>query len=70
MTGHRRRIVVFGLTGLYLGALGFISGMVVERMRFDVRRTAVLRELSHAERRLHDRLMSLEHQTIGEARSR
>jgi hypothetical protein len=60
VTARTRLAVVIGLGGLYLGALGFLSGMLVERMRFDVQRAATLRRLAATEDRLHARLMRLE----------
>jgi hypothetical protein len=50
--------------------LGFLSGMVVERVRFDVRRNAVLTKLSEAGQQLHGRLMDLERLTTPPERDR
>jgi hypothetical protein len=60
MRTRYRRAVMIGLGCLYLGAVGFLSGMLVERIRFDLHRTAVLTRLAAAEQRLHARLMDLE----------
>jgi hypothetical protein len=58
--GRVRRVVLLGLVGLYLGGLGVLSGMLVERMRFDAERAAVLSRLAATEGRLHAHLMNLE----------
>jgi hypothetical protein len=55
-----RLAVVVSLGCLYLGGLGVLSGMLLERMRFDVQRAAVLSRLAAAEVRLHAHLMDLE----------
>ena len=60
-TGRGLRILVT-ISALYLGGLGFLSGMVVERMRFDHQRDVVLRSLSDAEKELHARLIDIEKQ--------
>jgi hypothetical protein len=57
---RRRRLVLTASFGLYLAILGFLAGMLVERMVFDQRRADVLSRLTSAERRLHGRLMDLE----------
>ena len=64
MTMSRRRLsVLMVMIALYLCGIGFLSGMVVERMRFDGRRAAVLASLSAAQARLHAHLMHLERRT-------
>jgi hypothetical protein len=60
-----RRAVLIGLGCLYLGGIGFLSGMVMERMRFDAQRTAVLTRLTAAQDRLHAHLMRLEQRAEG-----
>ena len=60
MIPYRRRTAVFALGCLCTAGLGFLSGMVSERMRFDQRRSAVISDLSKTEQRLHSRLMDLE----------
>ena len=64
-TGRGLRILVT-ISALYLGGLGFLSGMVVERMRFDHQRDVVLRSLSDAEKELHARLIDIEKQAESE----
>lgn len=57
----RRPIVVaVGLVGVWLAVLGFLVGMVVERVRFDGRRAVVLGELARDARRVRAYLMDLE----------
>jgi hypothetical protein len=60
MIVYRRRTTVFALGCLCTAGLGFLSGMVTERVRFDQRRSAVISDLSKTEQRLHRRLMDLE----------
>lgn len=48
--------------GLYAVTMSFLGGMLVERMRFDVERTRVLRRVADAEQRVHAHLMELERQ--------
>jgi hypothetical protein len=40
--------------------VGFLGGVLVERIRFDRERASVLERVAHAEQRLHARLMELE----------
>jgi hypothetical protein len=60
---HRGLGILVGAGCLYLVVLGFLIGMVVERMRFDRQRTAVLQSLTATQERLHIHLMNLERQT-------
>jgi hypothetical protein len=55
-----RRAALIGLGCVYLGGIGFLSGIVVERMRFDLQRAAVLTRLADTEKRLHAHLMDIE----------
>jgi hypothetical protein len=55
-----RRLVAAVGVGLYVAGLGFLGGMLTERLRFDQRRAEVLRALGAAERQVHARLMDLE----------
>ena len=59
----RRLGLLVAVGCVYLGAMGFLTGMVVERMRFDHQRALVLQTLSAAQERLHAHLMDLERQT-------
>lgn len=46
--------------GLYLTAMGFVVGVVVERMRFDQQRAGVLSRLEEANKKSRHYLMTLE----------
>jgi len=60
----RRRLGLLIATGcLYLAGLGFLTGMVVERVRFDRQRGILLQHLAATQERLHTHLMDLERQT-------
>jgi hypothetical protein len=58
------RYVLRTLLGLYVLGLGFGMGVAVDRIRFDVVRQERLRELDETFRRLHERLMTLEHHAL------
>ena len=62
MTRRQLEILV-GAGCLYLTVLGFLAGVVVERVLFDRQRTAVLQRLAATQERLHTHLMNLERQT-------
>jgi hypothetical protein len=55
--------ILMGACCLYLTVLGFLTGVVVERVRFDRQRTTVLQRLAATQERLHTHLMNLERQT-------
>ena len=56
-----RRWWVLGVgLGLYAIAMGFLSGMLLERVRFDADRASMLTRVTMAEQRLRSRLMDLE----------
>ena len=63
MSARLRLSMIAGLGGLYLAALGFLCGVVVERIRFDLQRTATVTRLTEAEERMRARLMEIEHGT-------
>lgn len=63
MTNRRAIRLVIGFACLYLAAVGFLAGVVVERLRFDARRASVLGRLTAAERQVRARLMDLEGET-------
>jgi hypothetical protein len=65
--GRRRLVVALGLVYLYVLGMGFLAGVLVDRVRFDERRAEVLRHLTLTEARLHARLMRLEGRAEGEA---
>jgi hypothetical protein len=56
----RSQLALTAGLALYLAALGFVGGMLVERVRFDQRRARVLTRLTTAEQQLHGRLLELE----------
>lgn len=58
-TRWRRAILVVGF-GLYLLGLGFLGGIVAERVRFDHQRLAVLNRYDEALKNWHAYLMGLE----------
>ena len=60
---RRRRVLAFGL-GLYAVVMGFLAGMLLERVRFDVEWASVLTRVATAEQRLHARLMDLERHRV------
>jgi hypothetical protein len=60
MRPRYRRTLVAGLGCLYLAGLGFLSGILLERARFDRERSAVLIRLSTMQQALHARLMDME----------
>lgn len=60
MTRHRVVLTV-GL-GLYAAVMSFLGGVLVERIRFDAQRSAVLTRVSAVEQRLQAYLMALEKQ--------
>ena len=59
----RRNTVLIALAALYLSVFGFVSGMLVERRRFDWTRSIVLMRLDATEQRLRARLMEIEKAT-------
>jgi hypothetical protein len=60
----RRRLGVLLAAGcIYLAGLGFLTGVVVERVRFDRQRGILLQHLAATQERLHTHLMDLERQT-------
>jgi len=62
MTRRERGLIIVGGC-LYLTVLGFLTGMIVERVRFDRQRATVLQHLAATQERLHTHLMDLERQT-------
>lgn len=63
----RTRRLVLGIgVGLYLVGFGMLSGMVVERMRFDDKRSEVLARFESGLAQLNARRMALERLTGAE----
>jgi hypothetical protein len=48
------------VAAVYLLAVGFFSGMIVDRIRFDESRSGLLARLEEDSLRVHDRLMAIE----------
>ena len=60
MMTRRRRGFLIAAGCLYLAGLGFLTGMVVERVRFDRQRNVLLQHLAATQERLHTHLMDLD----------
>ena len=60
----RRSLVLGVVIALYLCGLGFLRGVITERIRFDLLRSARLAELEAASSRVRARLMLLEHDSL------
>jgi len=58
-TEIKQRFIVT-VAGFYLLGLGFLSGMIVDRIRFDESRSALLGTLEEDSHRVHERLMAVE----------
>ena len=50
------------VAALYLLAVGFLSGMIVDRIRFDESRSGLLVRLEEDTHRVHQHLMAMEHE--------
>ena len=48
------------VAALYLLVVGFLGGMIVDRVRFDASRSVLLTRLEQDTHRVHERLMALE----------
>ncbi len=62
--GNRR--FVFAIVGCYLLGMGVLTGMLIERIRFDQSRSALLTQLENDTRTLHQRLIAIERETAVE----
>jgi len=58
---NQRFVVV--IVSLYLLAVGVLSGMLVERVRFDESRSVLFTQLEDDTHKLHERLMAIERET-------
>jgi hypothetical protein len=56
---ENRRFTV-GIVGVYLFSVGLLSGILLNRVRFDVSRAALLKQLDEHTHRLQQRLMAME----------
>ncbi len=70
MAMTRHRVAAFIAFGLYAVVLGFLGGMVAERMRGDVRRDAMLRQYDDTLQRWHTVLMEIEKEPDGRTSSK
>jgi len=50
------------VAALYMLSVGFLSGMLVDRIRFDEARSELLTRLEEDSRRVHQHLMTIERQ--------
>ena len=50
------------VAALYLLVVGFLGGMIVDRVRFDASRSVLLTRLEQDTHKVHERLMALEHE--------
>jgi hypothetical protein len=48
------------VAALYLLVVGFVGGMIVDRVRFDASRSVLLTRLEQDTHRVHERLMAIE----------
>ena len=48
------------VAALYLFVVGFLGGMIVDRVRFDASRSVLLTTLEQDTHRVHERLMAIE----------
>jgi len=55
----RRHVILAVAFGVYLLGAGFLGGMLVDQIRFDRERTAMLGRLDQATKQVHARLMEL-----------
>jgi hypothetical protein len=56
----KNRRFVFAIVGIYLLALGFVIGMLIDHVEFDESRSVLLRQLDEDTHRLHERLIAIE----------
>lgn len=55
------------VAALYLLVVGFLSGMIVDRIRFDETRSVLLARLEEDSNRVHKRLMAIEREESRES---
>ena len=60
MEGRR---LILAIVGCYLLGLGILTGMLIEKIRFDESRSVLLTEIDHDRQRLHERLIAIERET-------
>jgi hypothetical protein len=57
---------IVGIVVVYLVSVGFLSGMLFDRIRFDASRAVLLKQLDEHTHRLHQRLMVMEREAFVE----
>jgi uncharacterized membrane protein (Fun14 family) len=67
MIGKQSRLV-FIVVGVYLLSLGVLTGILVERVRFDEARSVLLTKLEEETQTLHEELMTIERESAVEDR--
>ena len=67
MIGKQSRLV-FIVVGVYLLSLGVLTGILVERVRFDEARSVLLTKLEEDTQALHEELMTIERESAVEDR--
>ncbi len=60
------RRFLFAIAGCYLLGLGVLTGMLIEDIRFDESRSALLTQLENDTSMLHKRLIAIERETAEE----
>jgi hypothetical protein len=55
------------IAALYLLVVGFLSGMIADRIRFDETRSVLLATLEEDNHRVHERLMAIEREESRES---
>ncbi len=65
----KNRRFVSLLVGCYLLGLGVLTGMLIEDIRFDESRSALLSRLENDTSKLHQRLMTMEREMAGGGRA-
>ena len=60
------RRFLFAIVGCYLLGLGVLTGMLIEDIRFDESRSALLTQLENDTNMLHKRLIAVERETAEE----
>jgi hypothetical protein len=58
---NRRFVVV--IVSLYLLGVGVLTGMLIERVRFDESRSVLVTQLEEDTHKLHERLIAIERET-------
>jgi hypothetical protein len=58
---NQRFVVV--IVSLYLLGVGVLTGMLIERVRFDESRSVLFTQLEDDTHKLHERLMAIERET-------